>query len=102
MHTTTENDTRAALTALAEPAPAAPADDYGHGQEDAKAAVREALTDHPDPEHSLRTWAVHPPTWQGYNHEAGYHHIQYEAAQILASDPDTLADYLTPAGDESP
>lgn len=92
---------RIALTSLTEPSTTVPGDDYGHGLEDAKAAVREALTDHPDPEHSLREWTTHLPPWEGHGHQAGYWHIQYEAARILAGDPDTVADYLT-TGDECP
>ncbi|MFD4397273.1 hypothetical protein [Kitasatospora sp. NPDC058478] len=101
MHTITADDRTRALTALAEPGNPTAADDYGHGLEDAKAAIREGLTDHPDPEQSLRTWTATLPPWHSHGHQAGYHHIQYEAAQILADDSDTIADFL-PTGDERP
>ncbi|WP_329492462.1 hypothetical protein OG618_37445 (plasmid) [Kitasatospora sp. NBC_01246] len=95
MHTDRANVLRTALTTLA--GPGDPTDDYGHGLEDAKAAIREALTDHPDPERSLRTWAARLPGWKTYGHQAGYDHIQQEARRILNGDEDTLADYRPPA-----
>ncbi|MFJ2780213.1 hypothetical protein [Kitasatospora sp. NPDC087315] len=102
MHTTTvrERALKTALTALAEPGNPGPADDYGHGLEAAKAAILEALTDHPDPERSLRNWAARSPAWQGHGHQAGYAHIQQETRLILDGDQDTVLDYLTPNPDD--